>query len=149
MSYSDDIRAQVAAGKSRDEIITAICKARKIPRDNARSAYNKAIKSSGAVAPAKQERRAQSREAAGLSEMEIRAKHDLIFQIRAGIKKLEDGKYPSEMQFVRDYCGITRGGYKQELERAEFADNFGRAGQVTYWGTRKSIAKLKADKVLI
>ena len=85
---------------------------------------------------------------AGISEADLRAKHDVLFQLRKGIEKLQDGVYPIESEFVTDYCSISKGGYKHLLERPEFLEYHGRAGSTIYWSTKKSINKLKNDKVL-
>jgi hypothetical protein len=152
MSYSDDIRAQVAAGKSRDEIITAICKARKIPRDNARSAYNKAIKTGGAPsATAKQTKPATApakRSDIFLSDGDIAARHDCYYKIRTEAKRLKKGQYVEDGNFRDMVLQMSTAEYRRPSDNAEFDIYKGKAGGKTYWGHPESIKAKKQEGIM-
>lgn len=81
----------------------------------------------------------------GLSEVEIRARHDNIFKIRQGCKQLQKGFYLTDQQ-MRELCQISPNIWKGYAEREEFGKfKFIAQGQKVYWGVPESVRKLMED----
>lgn len=84
----------------------------------------------------------------GLSEAQLRAKHDLRFIITTKCNELKTGNYLTEAEFVQ-FCSIRQGvGYKAMLSHPDYDKYHGKAGGVTYWSHPESIKKLKDEGVL-
>jgi hypothetical protein len=81
----------------------------------------------------------------GLSEIEIRAKHDNIFKIRQGCKQLKKGYYLPDQQ-MRELCKVGSNVWRGLSERDEFNDfKFIAQGGKVYWGTPEGVRKLSED----
>lgn len=81
----------------------------------------------------------------GLTEADLRAKHDVSFIIQDAVNSLEDGVYLTDNEFIHKFLrGQT--GYRQAMDK--FKDFRGRAGGTTYWSSKKSIYKMKMEGVL-
>lgn len=90
----------------------------------------------------------QKSKSIGISEEELRRKHDNRFIISEQVKKLNRDNFLTTPEFIQ-LCRVrTNNGYKQLLEHPEFEQYQGRAGGVTYWSHPESIDKLKKEGVL-
>ena len=86
--------------------------------------------------------------AVGLSEEQLRAKHDVRFIIATKLKELKPGSFLSRSEFIQ-FCGIRAGqGYSDVLEHPNFDAYHGKAGGVVYFSHPDSIRKLKTEGVL-
>jgi hypothetical protein len=83
----------------------------------------------------------------GLSESEIRAKHDLKYIFGQAVRKLEKGLYITDADFIRQ-CDIKGTGYRSTLDDPEFKRYKGRAGGIVYWSHPESIEKMKNEGIL-
>ena len=84
----------------------------------------------------------------GLSESEIREKHDTKFIFSKAVKALERGLYIADSDFIKQ-CDIKNHvGYIQVLDDPEFKKYKGRAGGITYWSHPDSIEKMKNEGIL-
>ena len=84
----------------------------------------------------------------GLSEEQLRAKHDIRFIIATKLKELSPGVFLSRSEFVQ-FCGIRSGqGYSDVIEHPNFDAYHGKAGGVVYFSHPESIKKLKSEGVL-
>jgi hypothetical protein len=84
----------------------------------------------------------------GLSEEELRAKHDTNFIVKQAVKSLQEGVYLVDSEFIKQCNLRTTSGYRSVLDHPDFKDYRGRAGSVVYWSHPKSINKLKQEGVL-
>lgn len=80
----------------------------------------------------------------GLSEAQLRAKHDLNFIIQQKVSELKPGQFLTEAEFVR-FCNI-RGAYRNVLE--SLTEYRGKAGGITYYSHPESINKMKMEGIL-
>jgi len=84
----------------------------------------------------------------GISEDELRKKHDVKYIIRQAAMKLKKDKYVMDNDFIKK-CNLgMQTGYRQSMEDAEFTKYKGRAGRITYWSHPESIQKMKTCCVL-
>jgi len=84
----------------------------------------------------------------GLSESEIRSKHDTKFILSQVVKKLDKGLYITDADFIKQ-CDIkSHVGYRQMLDDPDFKKYKGRAGGITYWSHPDSIEKMKNEGIL-
>lgn len=84
----------------------------------------------------------------GLSEAEMREKHDMRFIICNIVKKLERGTYIPDADFIKQ-CNIrSHVGYRQVLEDPEFRTYKGKVNGIVYWSHPDSIAKMKEEGIL-
>ena len=84
----------------------------------------------------------------GITEEQLRMKHDVKFQIQNATKKLEKGIFLSQSEFVIA-AGIKAGaGYRDILDHPDFAKYTGKAGSTAYWGHPESIKEMKLDNIL-
>jgi len=82
-----------------------------------------------------------------LTEEDLRRKHDNIFKVEEAARRLREGEFVTEHDFVSS-LGL-RGSYRPTIERSEFEKYRGRAeGNVYYWGHPNSIAKMKREGIL-
>jgi hypothetical protein len=81
----------------------------------------------------------------GITEIEFRAKHDNMFKIREGCKKLQKGRYLTDPQ-MREHCQVPSNTWRAFAENPEF-DKFkiSMPGKITYWGSPDNIEKLRRD----
>ena len=85
----------------------------------------------------------------GLTEEQLRSKHDIRYIVETKCKELKKGAYLPQGEFVQ-FCGIRPGaGYRDILEHPNHDQYHGKAqGGTVYWGHPDSIKKLKEDGVL-
>lgn len=84
----------------------------------------------------------------GLSEEQLRAKHDVRFIVASKLKELKQGTYLTRSEFIQ-FCGIRPGqGYNDVLEHPNYDSYHGKAGGVVYFSHPDSIRKLKSEGVL-
>ena len=88
-------------------------------------------------------------QSAGISESQLRAKHDLRFIVESKCLELKKGVFMTQAEFVQ-MCRINPGaGYRGVIEHPEYDKFHGRAGSIIYWSHPESIKKLKDEGVLI
>ena len=86
---------------------------------------------------------------AGISEAQLRAKHDLRFIVESKCTELKKGIFMTQAEFVQ-VCRINPGaGYRGVIEHPEYEKYHGRAGSIIYWSHPDSIKKLKDEGVLL
>ena len=84
----------------------------------------------------------------GLSETELRLKHDIKYQATKAAKSLKEGVYLSMSEFVQ-IAKIKQGArYRDIVDHTDYEDFRGKAGGVVYWSHPNSIKKLKDEGVL-
>ena len=84
----------------------------------------------------------------GLTEAQLRAKHDIRFIIATKCKDLKPGVYLTRSEFIA-LCGIRPGqGYTDVITHPDYDAFRGKAGGVVYYSHPDSIKKLKAEGVL-
>ena len=83
----------------------------------------------------------------GISEAELRSKHDNLFICEMAVKTLEKGNYIPERDFLQ-MCKFRGSNYRQTLEHKSFDDYHGSAGGSTYWGHKDDIIRLKNEGIL-
>ena len=83
--------------------------------------------------------------AVGLTENEFRARHDNMFKIRTGCKKLQRNRYLTDQQ-MREACGVPSNMWRGFSDSTDF-DNYKirMNGGLVYWGVPECIKKLKED----
>jgi len=85
----------------------------------------------------------------GISEAQLRAKHDLRFIVESKCGELKKGVFMTQSEFVQ-FCKINPGaGYRGVIEHPEYEKYHGKAGGVNYWSHPDSIKKLKDEGVLM
>jgi len=83
----------------------------------------------------------------GISETELRQKHDISYKIRQTAESL-NGDFYTEYDFIK-LCNIPgNSGYRQVIESGAFDIFRGRAGNTVYWSSPASIQKMKNEGVL-
>ena len=81
----------------------------------------------------------------GLSEKELRARHDNVFKIREGCKKLQKGFYLTDQQ-MRETCKVSTNVWRGFSEKEEFSKFKCTApGDKIYWGVPECVKKLQGD----
>lgn len=80
----------------------------------------------------------------GLSETDLRAKHDNVFKIRAGVKRLKQGFYLTDQQ-MREMCKVATNVWRGYAENAEFDSYKIKLGDTVYWGVPRYIKRLRED----
>jgi len=84
----------------------------------------------------------------GLSEEQLRAKHDIRFIVASKLKELKPGTYLTRSEFIQ-FCGIRPGqGYNDVLEHPNYDSYHGKVSGVIYFSHPDSIKKLKSEGVL-
>lgn len=85
----------------------------------------------------------------GISEAQLRARHDLRFIVERRCLELKSGVYMSLAEFIQ-FCGIRPGAsYRGIVEHPDYDKYHGKAGGIVYWSHPDSIKKLKDEGVLI
>lgn len=86
---------------------------------------------------------------AGISEAQLRAKHDLRYIVESKCLELKKGVFMTQAEFVQ-FCKINPGaGYRGVMDHPEYDKYHGRAGSIIYWSHPDSIKKLKDEGVLL
>jgi len=80
----------------------------------------------------------------GLSETDLRAKHDNMYKIREGVKGLKKGYYFTDQQ-MREKCHVSTNVWRSYAESQEFEQYRLKLGDIIYWGIPACIAKLRED----
>lgn len=88
-------------------------------------------------------------DASGISEKDLRAKHDALFIVREAAKKLEKGKFFPEAEFRESMCRLDPSKFRSKADGQEFEKYKGRTQGKTYWGHPESIKRMKDDGVLL
>lgn len=83
-----------------------------------------------------------------MSETELRKKHDLYTILMNEVKQIPDGKFIEESQLLRKAGLWGKPGYRSTSDRPEFKPYKGKADKTIYFGSQKSIEKLKMEGVL-
>lgn len=83
----------------------------------------------------------------GLTEQEIRSKHDAAFKIRKTAEALRGDLFFPEYDFLK-MCNLPAGGYRYLIDNGQFDQYRGKAGNTTYWSSPESIKRLKDEGVL-
>jgi hypothetical protein len=83
----------------------------------------------------------------GLSEEELRSKHDALYKLEQAVKTLTLGKFIPEPEF-RATVSIDPSKFRSKSDLPQFDSYKGRVQGVTYWGNPKDIKKLKDEGVL-
>jgi len=84
----------------------------------------------------------------GITENQLRAKHDNRYIIERKCQDLKQGAYLTNAEFIT-WCGIKPGmGYRNIIEHPDYDKYHGRAGSIIYWSNPASIKKLKDEGVL-
>lgn len=84
----------------------------------------------------------------GLSEAELRAKHDNHYKIGKALKSLKKGEFIPESEFIIS-IGLAGGGYRRWLDSSNYNDYRGKAQGITYYGHPEDIKRMKDETVLI
>jgi len=84
----------------------------------------------------------------GLTEDQLRLKHDISYQTQKAADALEKGVYLTQSEFIAGAGIKAIAGYKHVIEHPDFARYRGKAGGTVYWGHPDSIEKMKKDNVL-
>jgi len=84
----------------------------------------------------------------GITEAQLRAKHDNHYIIDKKCKELKPGTFLTNGEFIQ-FCSIRPGsGYRGIIEHPDYDKYHGRAGSIIYWSHPDSIKKLKDEGVL-
>lgn len=84
----------------------------------------------------------------GLSEAELRAKHDNHYKISKALKSLKKGEFIPEPELISS-IGLSGGGYRRWLDSNNYNDYRGKAQGITYYGHPEDIRRMKDETVLI
>ena len=111
--------------------------------------YDMQRRSNPIIFPAEQmEENVIVRSVIGISESELRKKHDTKYIIGQEVAKLEKGIYLMDADFINRCSLRSQIGYRQFLDDADFAKYKGKAGGIIYWSHPDSIAKMKSEGIL-
>ena len=80
----------------------------------------------------------------GITESEIRAKHDNMFKLRSAIKALRKGFYVPDQQ-LRATAKIAINFWRTVADNPEFEKFRIKLGDQVYWGVPDGIRKLRED----
>lgn len=80
----------------------------------------------------------------GISETELRAKHDNTYKIREGVKKLQRSRFLSDQQ-MREFCNVQTNVWRSYSEKPEFDKYKMRLSGIWYWGIPQDIKRMKED----
>lgn len=80
----------------------------------------------------------------GLSEQDIRLRHDVMFKIRQTCKKLIRGRYFPDQQ-MREFCLISPAVWKSYSDQPDFEKYRMKLPGMVYWGHPASIHKMREE----
>jgi predicted RNA-binding Zn-ribbon protein involved in translation (DUF1610 family) len=84
----------------------------------------------------------------GMTETELRKKHDASFIIKAAAEGLKEGVYLTDYEFMQ-LCKLSvNSGFRRISEQDQFDMYRGRAQKIVYWSHPNSISKMKSQGVL-
>lgn len=135
MTIGEWLKANQGKYADKSSLIVAAVKTLKCSREYALQAYNKVHLSSPI---------SLSMPIAGLSEKELRLKHDNAYKIREGVKKLQKDRYFTDQQ-MREFCKVVSQAWRGYSEMPEFEKYKIKLSGIIYWGTPECIKKLKED----
>ena len=84
----------------------------------------------------------------GISESELRQRHDVRFQATKAAESLKDGTFLTQAEFVQLAKIRPGAGYRDVIEHTDYEKYRGKAGGTVYWGHPEGIRKLKEEGVL-
>lgn len=85
---------------------------------------------------------------AGISEQQLRQKHDTRYIIKTACENLQKGTFYKNSEFIAR-AGVSPGaGYRDIIDHPDFEGYKGKAGGEVYWSHKESIDKLKKEGVL-
>ena len=84
----------------------------------------------------------------GLSEQQLRAKHDMTYIVKQAVAQLKKGVFLTDSEFIQKSGLKASAGYRQVLDHPDFDNYKGRAGGKIYWSHPDSIKKMIEDSVL-
>lgn len=84
----------------------------------------------------------------GISEAELRQRHDIKFIIEKTAKELKKEMYVMEADFIKRCNLRTQSGYRQIIDSQEFSKYRGKASGIIYWSHPESMAKMIDEGIL-
>jgi hypothetical protein len=84
----------------------------------------------------------------GLSESDLRKKHDVHYIATNAAKALQPGIYLIDADFIKSTNLRSQSGYRQVLDASEFDIYRGKASGTVYWSHPDSIRKMKIEGIL-
>lgn len=84
----------------------------------------------------------------GLSEADLRKKHDVRYITSKAVEALQKGVYLIDADFIKVSNLRSQSGYRQVLDASEFDIYRGKASGITYWSHPESIRKMKIEGIL-
>lgn len=85
----------------------------------------------------------------GINENELRAKHDVRYQVSKAVETLKPSVYLTDSEFINNAKIKAGAGYRDILSHPDFETYHGKAGSIIYWSHPDSIGKLKEEGVLL
>ncbi len=130
MTIAEWISQNISKYPDKKALLNECCKAMHCQKDTARRNYNKAI-THKTIPPT-----------IGLSEKDIRAKHDNMYKIREGVKKLQKGIFLTDQQ-MRDFCKVSPNIWRGYCDHSDFEKyKYKPTAKDTYWATPDTIRKV-------
>lgn len=83
-----------------------------------------------------------------MTESELKTKHDQYTILMNAIRQIPDGMFIEESKLLKNAGLWGKPGYRSTTDRPEFRDYKGKADGVVYFGSEKSVKKLKMEGVL-
>lgn len=83
-----------------------------------------------------------------VSEAQLRKKHDKFFIIMTFLNGIPEGNFIEEAQMLKELKLLGKPGYREVLTREEIKPYKGKVDGTVYYGSTKSINKLKTEGVL-
>ena len=84
----------------------------------------------------------------GITEEQLRMKHDVKFQARKAAEALHKGSFITQSEFITQAGIKPSAGYRDIIEHPNFSKYRGKAGGIVYWGHPDSIKQMKDENVL-
>jgi hypothetical protein len=99
------------------------------------------------IMEASNERNDEFKSNMGLTEQELRSKHDSLYKLEQSVKTLAPGKFIPENDFrVLTTLDVVK--FRSRAELPQFDLYKGKVNGMTYWGNPKDIKRLKEEGVL-
>jgi len=83
----------------------------------------------------------------GLTEQELRKKHDPLYRLEQAVIELEPGKFIPEHEF-RILVSLDNIKFRTNADLPKFDSYKGKVNGITYWGHPKDIKRLKEEGIL-
>jgi len=84
----------------------------------------------------------------GITEDQLRKKHDISYIVQVNLKKLPEGSFYTEAEFIQKCSLRGQSGYRPILDHPDISAYKGRASGTIYYGHPKGIEKMKSEGVL-